>query len=275
MMPTTSASTRQGKYIQANGLNMYYEEYGRGRPLILLHGGTRTSSMWKPYIALFTKHFSVITPDFRGHGRTNNPTGEFSYPLLADDIAAFVQSLGLTKPLICGKSDGGQVALEVGMQYPKLADSLVVAAAWYKFSERYVTSLKSITFEGPAIVNIEKLRRMEPDWVKVLKTEHARIDDPEYWQTLLRQLSTLWWTPLNYTAEDFHKISVPTLILMGDRDETVPVEQAVEMYHLIQSAELAILPKATHESTINELSMNIVFEFLLRHNTPNKQHSRK
>jgi pimeloyl-ACP methyl ester carboxylesterase len=80
----------------------------------------------------------------------------------------------------------------------------------------------------------------------------------------------MWWTPLDYTAEDFEKITKPTLILLGDRDGIIELEQAVEMYQLIPSAELAILPNATHFSAGSELTMNIVLDFLLRHSTLNE-----
>jgi pimeloyl-ACP methyl ester carboxylesterase len=267
MTPADATSAQQGHYVQVNGLNMYYEEYGGGKPLILIHGGTVTLSMWEPHIPFFAKHFRVIAPDSRGHGKTNNPTGKFSYRLMADDVAAFVQALSLTKPLVCGYSDGGQIALEIGMCYPNLAAALVVGAAWYKFSKTYLNALTAFGFEGPGAVNIEQLQRANPDWVEVLKTEHSHADDPEYWQTLLKQISTMWWTPLDYTVKDFQKIAEPVLILMGDKDGTIPVEQAVEMYQLIPNAALAILPNATHASAITELSMNIVLDFLLRHST--------
>jgi pimeloyl-ACP methyl ester carboxylesterase len=272
MMPTGADLTQQGKYVQANGLHVFYEEYGQGRPLILLHGGTSSSATWKPYIPIFANHFRVITPDARGHGRTDNPTGEFSYRLLADDMAAFVEALGLPKPFICGKSDGGQTALEIGMRVPNLAGALVVGAAWYRFTDTMRSFLRSTWFEGPGVVNFEQLQKAEPDWVGELKTEHVRANDAEYWRTLLQQISTMWWTPLDYTPQDFLKITCPTLILMGDRDETVAVEQAVEMYRLIPNAELAIMPNATHSSITSELSMNAVLDFLVRHDTPDKLH---
>ena len=154
------------------------------------------------------------------------------------------------------------------MSYPNLTTALVVAAAWYKFSETYVKLLKESPFEGPGVVNFEGIQKRAPDWAADLRTTHARIDDPENWQTLLKQISTLWWTPLVYTAEDFQKISEPTLILLGDRDESVPVEQAVDMYHLIPNAELAILPNTTHDTTISDLSVNIILDFLIRYSTP-------
>ncbi len=273
MTQTNVTSTQQGQYVQVNGLNMYYEEHGGGEPLILLHGGTATSRMWQPHIPSFAQHFRVIAPDSRGHGRTNNPTGEFSYRLMADDVAAFVQALGLTKPLVCGYSDGGQIALEIGMRYPNLTKALVIGAAWYEFSETYVNSLKALGFEDPGVVNIEQVQRTAPDLVKLWETEHSRTDDPDYWQTLIKQISTMWWTPLDYTTEDFQKIIEPTLVLMGDRDGMIPVEQALEMYQLISSAELAILPNTTHMSTVMkaELFMSNVLDFLLRHSTPAEQ----
>lgn len=265
MTSENAASVQQGQYVQVNGLNMYFEECGSGKPLILLHGGTVTSSMWQPYIPLFAKHFRVFAPDSRGHGRTNNPTGTFSYRSMADDVAAFIAALSLTEPLVCGYSDGGQIALEIGMCYPNLTAALVVGAAWYKFSETYVNALRAFGFEGSGVVNTEHMQRVHSDWVEVLKTEHVRDDEPNYWQTLLNQLSTMWWTPLDYAVEDFQKIMEPVLIFMGDRDGMIPVEQAVEMFHLILNAELAVLPNATHASAITDLSMNIVLDFLLRH----------
>ena len=258
-------STQQGHYVPANGLNIFYEEYGSGESLLLLHGGTVTSSMWHSQIPSLAQHFRVIALDSRGHGRTNNPTGEFSYRLMADDVAAFIQTLGLTKPLIYGYSDGGQIALEIGMRYPGLTAALVVGAAWYKFSETYLNFLKAIGFEGPGVVNIEQVQEVAPYLVKLWETEHSRPDDPEYWQKLLKQISTMWWTPLDYTAEDFQKITEPALILVGDRDDLIELEQAVEMYRLIPNAELTILPNGTHMSTFGKLSTDIVLDFLLRH----------
>ena len=260
-------TTRPGQHIQVNGLNMYYEEYGNGKPLILLHGGTATSQMWQPFLFKFIPHFRVITPDSRAHGRTNNPTGELRYQLMADDVVAFIHALDLTRPLVFGYSDGGQIALDVGIRYPNLAGSLVIGAVWYKFSQTYLNSLKAAGFESPGIVNIERIQRESPEWVDELKKDHFRTDDPDYWQTLLKQISAMWWTPLDYTEEDFQKITEPTLILLGDRDGIIELQQAVEMYQLIQNSELAIIPNSTHFTAGNELSMSIVLDFLLRHSS--------
>jgi len=255
----------QGRYVQANGLNVYYEECGSGRPLILLHGGTVTSQMWQPFLSSFSSHFRVITPDSHAHGKTNNPNGELSYSLMADDVVAFIQALNLTKPLIFGYSDGGQIALEIDMRYPGLPAALVVGAAWYKFSETYIHSLKSFGFAASGVVDFEKIQSDAPEWVSQLKTDHDHHDDSEYWQTLLKQISIMWWMPLDYAAEDFCKITASTLILIGDRDGLIELDQAVDMYQLIPNAELVVLPNATHFSALNEISVNIVMDFLFRH----------
>ena len=123
---------QQGKFIKTNGLNIYYEDYGSGEPLVLLHGGLGSSARMRPLVPALSKHCRVIVPDARGHGKTDNPGGKFSYRLLADDLAEFIQRLGIHQPFICGWSDGGQTALELGMHYPNLAKGLVAGAAWFK-----------------------------------------------------------------------------------------------------------------------------------------------
>lgn len=274
MTQSEMASTQPGDYVQANGLNIYYEMDGVGEPLILLHGGTLTSRMWEDHIPAFAAHFQVIALDSRGHGKTDNPTQEFSYRAMAGDVAAFVEALSLSKPFICGFSDGGQIALEVGMGYPDLAKALVICGALNNFSEGYLQWTKEFGMEGPGVVNVAYIEREMPELVARWGERHG-LGNPDYWQTLLRQLSTAWLTPLGYTAEDYRKIIVPTLIVLGDRDALVPVEEAVEMYRLIPHAELAIGPNATHSfpGAKVELFTQLVSDFLLRHQMSAEQPS--
>jgi len=258
-------SSQNGHYVNANGLNMYYEEYGSGEPLVLLHGGLGVGNNFEHLIPAFSKQFRVITPDSRGHGKTDNPSGEFSYRLMAEDVAAFVNALELNRPLICGWSDGGQIALELGMHYPDLMKCMVVGAAWFKFSETYRNALRTLAVESSGVVNIEKITQALPQVVGVWRSIHS-FQGSDYWRTLLTQISSMWWTPLGYTAEDFQQIKTPTLILVGDRDQMVPVEEAAEMYRFIQGAELAIIPNSDHSlpRMRAELFSTIVLDFLLR-----------
>jgi pimeloyl-ACP methyl ester carboxylesterase len=264
MSQTNQTDVQQGSYIEANGLSIYYEEYGQGVPLILLHGGTATLQSWQEHIPAFAEHFRVIALDSRGHGKTNNPAGELSYSTMADDVAAFIEALNLSKPLIFGYSDGGQVALEIGMRYPGLTNALVLGGTCYKFTEQYFEALNGFGIDRSGAATVERMQTEAPDWVEYLKAEHGRADDRNYWKVLIKQISELWWNVRDYSVEDLQKITAPTLILQGDRDEGVAVEQAVEMYRGIPNAELAILPNASHDQ-LGELSNSIVIDFLKRH----------
>ena len=102
-------SSQQGRYVQANGLDIYYEEYGNGEPLLLIHGGIVNHTMWEKHIPIFAQHFRVIAPDSRGHGRTKNTIDTMSYRLLADDMVAFIHALGLQQPLVCGYTVNGEI----------------------------------------------------------------------------------------------------------------------------------------------------------------------
>ena len=278
MKSTQVVATPSGHYVQANGIHMYYEDYGAGEPLILLHGGTETSSMWQPHIPAFADYFRILAPDARGQGRTNNPTDELSYERMADDLAAFIRALGLTKPLLCGWSDGGQIALEIGMRYPGLSTALVVGGAWYKFSDTYTDALRALHFEAPGAVNIAALQAESPEWVEHLKALHGRADDPDRWKAVLGQLSTMFWTPLDYAPDDFKAIAEPTLLLLGDRDGIIELQQAIDLYQLIPNAELAILPNRTHQSTSRppvQLFTATILDFLLRHKTTPQEAEQK
>jgi pimeloyl-ACP methyl ester carboxylesterase len=192
---------------------MYYEEYGSGEPLVLIHGGLAIGSLFAP-----------------------------------------------------------QIALELGMHYPDLIRCMVVGAAWYRFSQSYQSLLKAMGFESPNVVNIEKMKQLMPEFTDMLRAWHSTIHGPDHWKTLATQISTMWWTPLNYTADDFQKIKIPTLILAGDRDPMIPVEEAVEMFRYIQGAELAIVPNSDHSlpRARAKLFSTIVLDFLLRHSTQTK-----
>jgi len=259
-------SSADGQYIRANELNIYYEEYGSGKPLIFLHGGMGIGKNAAHLFPAFSKQFRVIIPDSRGHGKTDNPDGKLSYRLMADDVAALIEVLGLEHPSVCGWSDGGQIALELGMHYPDVMKCMVVGAAWYRFSQHYQTMLNVMGFESPSMVNIDKLRQTLGPMAEMWRTFHATTDDPNRWEKLALQISPMWWTPLGYTADDFQKIKTPTMILLGDRDQIIPVEEAVEMHRFIQGSELAVVPNADHSLPMKraELFANLVLDFLVR-----------
>jgi pimeloyl-ACP methyl ester carboxylesterase len=255
----------KGHFVTANGINIYYRDRGIGQPLILLHGGTDTHKLWTPHFPIFLEHFRVITPDNRGHGRTMNPSRELSYRMMADDLAALIRVLELNHPLIFGYSDGGQAVLDFGMRYPGFAKSLIIGGTWYRFSKEYQEALRNAGFVGPGEINYQVFEKnAPPDWMERMRHSHPH-PDPDYPRSLLETLASLWWTPLDYRAEDFQHITDPTLILMGELDEMIPLAEAREMADMIPRAELAVIPGAAHNDVLieNGLFLNLVLDFLI------------
>ena len=145
MSQTSDVTAQQGQFVQANGLNIYYEEYGGGEPLILLHGATGNGAIqWGTHIPFLSSHFRVIVPDARGHGRTDSPGQEIRLPILTDDVAAFINALNLERPFLCGWSTGGDTALNMGIRYPNRIKAMVVGGVIHRVSETYLESLKAM-----------------------------------------------------------------------------------------------------------------------------------
>jgi len=267
MTPPDCAAKPKGQYVRVNDLTMYYETYGSGEPLILLHGSLDcTGAMWADQIPAFSKRFRVIVPDARGHGRTDNPRGEISIPLLAEDEMAFQRALGLEKPFVCGLSMGGMTALNLGMRHPDSIRALIVVGALVHrgFSQAMLDNLKAIGIEGPGVVDTELFERSDPQRVQRLREMHPQGHD--YWKALLRQVSVMSRSPIIHDTSDYRKISAPTLIIIGDRDHIFRVDDAVEMYRLIPDAELAVIPQSGHGlfDAKSGLFEEIVLDFLAR-----------
>jgi pimeloyl-ACP methyl ester carboxylesterase len=265
-----------GMYIEANGLEVYYEDYGEGEPLMLIHGGTATSQSWASHLPAFTEHFEVFTPDSRGHGRTDNPTGELGYRVMADDLASLIDALGLQRPLVLGYSDGGQIALELGLRYPGLARALVLGGTQFRFSEAYLEAVRSLLgiTEGEEL-DTEKLEREQPEWVAYLCEAHGHVYGPEYWKMYVKQIAALWLRPLRYTPEDISAVTDPVLLLVGDRDG-VCTEESVELFRVLPNAELAVAPASDHGFIEAKAGLfdALALDFLMRYRNDSARVSR-
>src|SRR6187549_1829201 len=131
-MTTTDWTTEQkgvGQYAEVNGINLYFETHGTGRPLILLHGGLGSGEMFGLTLTELAQQHQVIAVDLQGHGRTADIDRPIDIRLMADDIAALIDHLGLDKPDLVGYSLGGGVAFFTAVKYPDKVRKLVMAAA--------------------------------------------------------------------------------------------------------------------------------------------------
>ena len=251
--------------VAANGLDMHIVEAGEGKPLVLLHGGTLASTAWSDFIPVVAERYYTIAPDSRGHGKTANPTGRLSYRGMADDVAGLIEELELREPLVIGYSDGGQIALELALRHPGLAGALVIAGASYRIGSEYFNTLRAWGFPSAGTVDLDQIGRDNPGWLDQMRTLHVGDGDADYWQELLRQISHLWYSLQDYHLDQLRNIASPTLIYLGDRDELNDVDQAVEMYHAMPNADLAIIPNANHFTAPHQLRNPVVPEFLERH----------
>jgi pimeloyl-ACP methyl ester carboxylesterase len=247
MNPSASQNPGREIFVQANGIHLYVETHGTGIPIILIHGGLETCRMWDLAVPTLSLSAQVITPDSRGHGRSDNPTGQFSYPLMAADMAGLIQTLGLERPLVAGYSDGGQVALEMAIAYPGLARGYLIGGIYNTLTDAWRQMMQGpLGFDAPGVVDFEQVTRLNADFIHVLQDRHDTFHQPGYWKTLLAQLSSSWLVPPNHSQEDFAKIVDPALFWCGDRDVFCPPEQSLAMYRMVKGAELAIFPNTDH-----------------------------
>ena len=246
MTDATSSTSASGRSIDVNGVALYYEEQGEGDPVILIHGGLSSSAMWQAALPHLVDGFRVITLDSRGHGRSTNPAGELSYPLIADDVAALIGALELARPVVGGWSDGGQVALELGARHPGVAGGLIVGAAYPDFGagglrEAFMGFMGADDAGTPDIAQLEE---NFGDFAGVVKSWHP--GGAQQWQALVQQTAPMWLDYAGLTPDDLLEIVDPALVLTGDRDELITLDLLVSLYRALPNAELAVCPQADH-----------------------------
>jgi pimeloyl-ACP methyl ester carboxylesterase len=263
MSQEINGTGQTGNFVNANGINIYYESFGSGKSLIFLHGSMGTGKVWKPYVPILLNDFNIILPDLRGHGKTENPDKAIDLHLIADDIVALIEALKLEKPFLCGWSMGGDVSLDVAIRYPDCVSGLIVGGVTHRISESYFASLKAMGLEGPGKVNFEQAEQNIPQLINLWKTEH--VQSPLHWKELVTQLSFEMINPTLPAEDNLKQITLPTLIVWGDRDQFLPIEDAIELYRLIPNAQLAVIPNANHFVTRTHVLLfaELVKEFVL------------
>jgi pimeloyl-ACP methyl ester carboxylesterase len=222
-----------GKLVTVNGAKIYYEEYGQGEPLILLHGFGRTVADWQPYISEFSKNYHVIAWDMRGHGRSTNPDTSkvFFHATAAKDLLALLEKLNLKKVKAIGHSSGGMVILYAATKEPDRFEAIVPISAQMYYSLQAREAIK-INAKPEAYYEFNELEK-----------QHGEIKG----RLIARQFyhfHELYGDPA-ITPDQLATIKARSLIIHGD-DDFVPVSQAWEIYKSIPSAHLWIIPNGWH-----------------------------
>jgi pimeloyl-ACP methyl ester carboxylesterase len=252
-------------YAQAGDLDIYYELYGQAGAddrLVLLNGALDTiESDWSKHLPAFAARGRVLAYDHRGHGRTSASPAPFSgYDLLASDLQALLDTLGIARAHFCGFSDGAITLLYFARRHPERVHSLTLAGAQYTNDERTLALLAKMT--------PERISVRLPEWAARLAKLHDTHHEPGYWQQLMRQMQPLWPVQPDLTLEQLAEIDAPTLLIAGERDGFGHVDQQVAMRRAIPHAELCILPAAGHDVLNDqpELFRLAVLGFLSRNN---------
>lgn len=223
-------------YKRVNGIQMYYEIYGSGKPLVLIHGGG--SSMlfdFKEIIERLQDEFQLIGIDLQNHGMTEHREIPETFEQDAHDVVALLKELEIEKASFWGFSNGGNTVMQVAHLYPGKVEKLIIASSLYKKSgmiDGFFESMENATFESmPEPLKINFLNQ-NPDFSKLenlFDKDCKRMQSFEDWDDII-----------------LTSIKVPALLISGDKDVIKP-EHTVEMWRLIPDAQLMILP-ATHGS---------------------------
>ncbi len=262
----TEPTLEDGRNIDVNGASLYVEESGQGVPVVLVHGATGTAAMYRATIALLAKEFRVVAFDSRGHGRSTNPTGELSYEITADDAAALVGALELDRPFVGGWSDGGQVALEFGLRHPGSARGLLVGAAYTDFQSEAPRSMVRTLFHGNerGLIDFDGWELAAPGFVNYLKTAHSA--SPDHWRNIAQQTLTMCLEYSGLSKEQIESIQTPALVIQGDRDDLVPMAEAVNLHRWLPNSEFAVLPGTNHMRPIMDPAplATVMMDFMRR-----------
>jgi pimeloyl-ACP methyl ester carboxylesterase len=240
-------------YANVNGINLYYETHGHGRPLVLLHGGLGSGEMFGPVLTTLAEHHQVIAPDLQGHGRTADIDRPIDVRLMAGDIAALIDHLHLDNPDVVGYSLGGGVAFQLAFQHPEKIRKLVAVSANIRRDAIPPEMLAQQGQVNAGAVEFMKSTPMYQDYVRVAPR-------PEDFPRLLDKMGQGMANDFDF-SEEVRNLKVPTLIVAADAD-MAPPSHYIETFKLLDGGlrdggwmgegrpngghALAILPGLTH-----------------------------
>jgi len=240
--PSLGNNPNTGKSIDVNGIKLYYEIYGDGEPLLLLHGNNSSIASFENQVDVLSKKYKVIALDSRGQGKSTGDSTKITYELMAKDVNAFLQQLQLKNVNILGWSDGGNIALILAMQYPDKVKKMAV--------------MGTVLFNDDSSVSSEtnKLIRKQ---VKEMKDKGIAESNMDY------RLKMLLLTEPNINPDSLNKIQAPTLVMAGQYD-VVKEKHTKLIAEKIQDSKLLIFKGADHEAPkkISPLFNQAVLDFL-------------
>jgi pimeloyl-ACP methyl ester carboxylesterase len=214
------------------GAKIFYAVYGKGDPVVLLHGGLGNSAHFSLQLPALVDKFQVIAIDSRGQGRSTRGNAPITYDQMALDVVAVLDKLSIKRASVVGWSDGGEVALKLGIGFPDRVDRLFVFGANYDASGSKPRNGPSTTFAAYTV-------RCRSDYERMSKSGQP-------YKAMVDALRPLWRSPIGITKDQLRKITAPVMVADGDHDEVIALDQIEEMAQLIPNATLRVFDGASH-----------------------------
>jgi pimeloyl-ACP methyl ester carboxylesterase len=231
-----------GNYLQVGDAKIYYEVYGSGHPVVLLHGGLfGYIDEFSNLIPKLSPHYTVIAIAFRGHGKSELGQQPLTDELFADDVLAVTRHVTREPVDVVGFSVGAMVSYVLTIKHPELVHKLIAVGG--PISSSGAVESKSTEAEGNAYNDPAQLEKLMP---KIVGRRKAFYADPKDWDRLVIAMGKMAATDRDIPVEQVKAIQCPTLIAAGDKDRYTKTEHFVEIYHLLPHSELAIVPGCGH-----------------------------
>jgi len=245
----TLPSAAQSGLAPVNSIKIWYASFGQGEPVLLIHGGLANSNYWGHQVRALQKHYRVVVMDSRGHGRSSRNEQPYGYDLMASDVLALMDHLGIKKAAIVGWSDGAIIGLDIAMHHPERVSRLFAFAA-NSDPSGVADIAKSDVFNAYIERAGEEYKRLSPT--------------PNEYKSFVEQITKMWETQPNWTEADLAAIKVPTWIVDADHDEAIKRENTEFTAAHIPGAGLLIQPNVSHFSFMQdpEQFTNDVLHFL-------------
>ena len=242
--PADPLVPRQTGYAQVRTVRMYYQLYGRGRPLLLLHGGGATiEESFAGQLGYFAPSHLIVAPEQQGHGRTHDVEGPLDYVEMAEQTAELLRQLRIDGADVLGWSDGGIVGLLLAIRHPELVRRLAVTGA------SNLPLQEAVTPE-----TLAEIEAWKPEEDREGRARYVRVfaDSASHYLVFIGKLKEMWLrqpTAQELGAAELAKIAAPTLIIAGDHD-VIRLEHTLQIYHAIPKAQLLIVPGTGHDTLV-------------------------
>jgi pimeloyl-ACP methyl ester carboxylesterase len=218
--------------VDATGARIAYAVWGKGDPVVLLHGGLGNSAHFGFQLPALIDRFRVIAIDSRGQGKSTKGTAPITYDLMASDVIAVLDKLAVKRASFVGWSDGGEIALKLAIAFPDRVDRLFVFGANYDASGSKPRTTRSATFAAYSV-------RCRGEYARLSRTGVP-------YNAMVEALLPLWRNPTGITRDQLRAIKAPVVMADGDHDEIIALEQIEEMSRLIPNARLKVFADASH-----------------------------